>query len=239
MEKKIIYYLKAGALMLSLFVVSGLTGFSQSSAIGIFEGHNDVGAVLHPGTAAFNPENQQYTITGSGYNIWFDHDEFSFLWKQMKGDFILYTRAGFVGQGVDPHRKVGWMVRPSLEGNAPHVNAVVHGDGLTSLQYRKSAGAQTEEVRAGITGADVIQLERKGNRYIMSVAKFGEPFVTEQVTDLDLGDQVYVGLFVNSHNKDVVEKGTFRDVRITGASGSHPGRKEKRNRKPFRGTGNP
>ncbi|CAN5769379.1 SMP-30/gluconolactonase/LRE family protein [soil metagenome] len=209
------FLLLAPALLVWFLTAAGLPAFSQRSALGVFDGHRDVGAVLHPGKATFNPENQVYEMSGSGYNVWFDKDEFSYLWKRMKGDFLLYTRAGFVGKGVDPHRKVGWMVRPSLEGNAPHVNAVVHGDGLTSLQYRKTAGAQTEEIKASITGADVIQLERKGNRFTMAVAKFGQPFVTEQVTDLNLGDEVYVGLFVNSHNKDVVEKGTFRDVRIT------------------------
>jgi Tol biopolymer transport system component len=133
----------------------------------------------------------------------------------MKGDFIVSTRARFVGKGVDPHRKVGWMVRSSLEGNAAHINAVVHGDGLTSLQLRKTTGANTDEIKSTLTGADVIELERKGTTYTMRVAKFGEPFVTQQVADLNLGDEVYVGLFVGSHNKDVLEKGIFSDVRIT------------------------
>lgn len=198
-----------------ILVVLVQPAFAQEEAVGIFDGHTDIGDVVKPGSATYHPETQTYEVAGSGYNIWFDHDEFHFMWKRMKGDFILYTRAAFVGEGVDPHRKVGWMARSTLEGNAPHINAVVHGDGLTALQFRKTKGADTEEVRSDLTGADVIQLERKGNTYIMRVAKFGEPFVTEQVTDLDLGDEVYVGLFVGSHNKDVLEKGIFRDVRIT------------------------
>jgi TolB protein len=188
---------------------------AQQKPIGVFSGSSDVGNVKNPGTATYNPNNQQYEIAGSGYNIWFDHDEFHYLWKRIKGDFILYTRATFVGEGVDPHRKVGWMVRKSLEGNSPHVNAVVHGDGLTSLQYRETAGAETKEKRSEITSADVIQLERKGNTYTMRVAKFGEPFVTEEVSTLELGEEVYVGLFVNSHNPEVTERGIFKDVRIS------------------------
>jgi len=117
--------------------------------------------------------------------------------------------------GVEDHRKVGWMVRKSLDGNSAQVNAVEHGDGLTSLQFRRTAGATTEEIKSKINHANIIQLERKGNTYTMRVAKYGEPFVTEQVSDIDLGDEVYVGLFVGSHNPDVVETGVFRDVRIT------------------------
>ena len=113
----------------------------------------------------------------------------------MKGDFILYTRAEFVGwNGVDHHRKVGWMVRKNLDGNSPHVNAVEHGDGLTSLQFRKTAGAQTEEIKSSLTKANIIQLERKGNEYTMRVANYGDTFVTAHYQDIDLGDEVYVGL---------------------------------------------
>ena len=200
---------------ISLLTILHYPAFSQQEPVGIFEGHSDIGDVQKPGSATYNPETQEYEVSGAGYNIWFDHDEFHFVWKRMTGDFILYTRARFVGEGVDPHRKVGWMARKTLEGNSPHINAVVHGDGLTSLQYRRTAGAQTEELRSDLTSADVIQLERKGATYTMRVARFGEPFVTEQVSELDLGDEVYVGLFVGSHNKDVVETGIYRDVRIT------------------------
>ena len=199
--------------------------FAQQLPVGVFDGHDDVGDVLKAGSATYNPKTQEYEVSGAGYNIWFDHDEFQFVWKQMTGDFIVYTRARFEGEGVDPHRKAGWMIRQRLEDNSPHVSAVVHGDGLTALQFRRTAGAETEEIRleltgsgetrSGETGVDVIQLERKGNTYTMRTAQFGKPFVTEQVTHLDLGDEVYVGLFVSSHNQDVIEKAIYRDVRIT------------------------
>jgi Tol biopolymer transport system component len=61
----------------------------------------------------------------------------------------------------------------------------------------------------------VIQLERKGGTYIMSVARFGEPFVTEQTQNAALGDDVVVGLYVCSHNKDVEETAVFSNVRVT------------------------
>ncbi|GAB3224556.1 TolB family protein [Spirosoma arcticum] len=199
----------------SLLVAMNGSVLAQKQSLGLFDGHDDIGAVLKPGSAQYDPKTRQFELAGSGYNVWFDHDEFHFMWKRMTGDFILYTRASFIGKGVDPHRKVGWMVRSSLDGNAQHINAVEHGDGLTSLQFRRTAGANTEEIRSKLTGADVIQLERRGSTYTMRVAKFGEPFVTEQVTDLALGDAVYVGLFVGSHNKDVLERGVFQDVRIS------------------------
>ncbi|WP_299291869.1 hypothetical protein [uncultured Mucilaginibacter sp.] len=188
----------------------------SAQKIGVFDGQTDVGKNVKPGSATFIPQNQQYIITGAGTNIWGNQDEFHFVWKKMKGDFILYTKAEFVGwNGVEEHRKVGWMVRKNLNGNSAQVNAVVHGDGLTSLQYRKADGATTEETRFKINHANIIQLERKGNTYTMRAAKYGQPFATEAITNVDLGEDVYVGLFVGSHNADVTETGIFRDVRIT------------------------
>src|SRR6202789_1168637 len=189
--------------------------FSQvSPSIGIFDGHSDVGTNVKPGSATFIPETGQYVITGAGYNVWADHDEFQYVYKKIKGDFILYTRAEFLGTWVNYHRKVGWMVRRSLDGNSPHVNAVEHGDGLTSLQFRPTAGAQTQEHKLKMTHANVLQLERKGNQYIMRAAVYGEPFQTDTMS-LDLGDEVYVGLFVGSHNADVIETGVFSNVSIS------------------------
>ena len=204
-------------IILPLLIMSlAIHAKAQEKGPGIFDGQVDVGANTKPGSGIYIPQTQQYVISGSGYNIWFDHDEFHYVYKRMKGDFILYTRAEFVGwNGVEDHRKVGWMVRKSLDGNSAQVNAVEHGDGLTSLQFRRTTGATTEEIKSKINHANIIQLERKGNTYTMRVAKYGEPFVTEQVSDIDLGDEVYVGLFVGSHNPDVVETGVFRDVRIT------------------------
>ncbi|HXB09554.1 MAG TPA: hypothetical protein VNW04_20650 [Puia sp.] len=196
-----------------LLLAFGLSSTAQP--IGIFDNHGDVGTNVKPGSATFIHATGQYVITGAGYNVWADHDEFQYVWKKMKGDFILYTRAEFLGDWVNYHRKVGWMVRKSLDGNSPHVNAVEHGDGLTSLQFRRTAGAQTEEHKLKMTKANVLQLERKGNQYIMRAAIYGEPFQTDTITGLDLGDEVYVGLFVGSHNSDVLETGVFSNVRIT------------------------
>jgi Tol biopolymer transport system component len=202
-------------LIITLSIISTTTlSAPQQKPLGLFEGQSDVGKVNQPGSAVYDDDKDEYTVAGSGSNMWGDHDEFHFVWKRMKGDFILTARAAFIGKGIEAHRKIGWIVRPGLNADSPQVSAVVHGDGLTSLQFRRTKGTVTEEIRSKVTAPDVVQLERKGNTYVMAVARFGEPFVTEQVS-VSLGDDVYVGLFVCSHNNNVVEKATFRDIRIT------------------------
>lgn len=204
----------AAGTVLILLMLPGKSLPAQDK-VGIFDGHSDVGTNVKPGSATYIPQTQDYIISGAGYNIWGDHDEFQFAWKKISGDFILYARAEFLGSWVDYHRKVGWMVRKTLDGNSPHVNAVEHGDGLTSLQFRRTAGAQTEEIKMKLTKANILQLERKGNTYTMRAAVYGQPFTIDSIAGIDLGNDVYVGLFVGSHNSDVVETGVFSNVSIT------------------------
>jgi TolB protein len=187
---------------------------ASSEAAGFFEGSTDVGRIARPGSFSYDPEQQAYVVEGSGQNMWADRDDFYFVWRRLSGDFILRTRAEFKGEGVHPHRKMGWTVRVGLEPSSPHISLAVHGDGLTALQYRRNSGAETEEVRSSVTSPDVLQLARRGNTFTMSVARFGEVFTSEQVTGLDLGDAVFVGLFVCSHDENVNERAVFGNVRI-------------------------
>jgi len=211
---KVLLSVLALTLILGLVFISP-QGHPQNPSFGVFDSHSDVGPVKTAGQIVYDSDRQEYTITGSGTNMWLGSDEFHLVWKRIKGNFLLTTRAQFVGKGVEPHRKIGWIVRRSLDQNSPHVTAVVHGDGRTSLQFRRTAGAITEEKIFSIKDADVLQLERKGNTYTASTAKFGDPFASEEISGIDLGDDVYVGLFVCAHNKDVVEKAVFSNVRIT------------------------
>jgi regulation of enolase protein 1 (concanavalin A-like superfamily) len=182
--------------------------------LALFDGHGDIGTIARPGDVT-EEAGGGLVIEGSGANMWFGTDEGHFVWKRLTGDFIVEARVAFVGAGVEAHRKTGWMARAAMDGSAAHAGAVVHGDGLTSLQYRRGTGADTEEVRLAVTGADQLRLERRGGVTIMSAARFGEPYGEPVSVALGLGDEVLVGLFVCSHNAGITEKARFSNVRVT------------------------
>ena len=185
-------------------------------SVGVFTAQTDVGRGR--GSVSYDAQEQTYLIAGSGQNMWDTRDDFHFLWKRMSGDFILSTRARFIGKGVEEHRKIGWTIRPSLEPGSAHVTAALHGNGLMSLQFRRASGAITEEEKSAdsLPDADaVIQLERRAGEYFLSVARFGDTLVTQRLSGVSLPDTVYVGLFVCSHNEKVTERAMFHDVRIT------------------------
>lgn len=215
--------MKCGKLLLSLFSTlltslvcfGGVAAAIQPTPIGLFDGTGDVGATRTEGAVIYDSARQIYTVSGAGTNIWAHHDEFHFAWKELTGDFILTADMELKGEGVDPHRKTGWMIRTSLEGNSSYVDVAVHGDGLTSMQYRAEPGGETKELRSSVEAPDVVQLERRGGNFYMAVAKRGEPFTVNALDSVELPDEVYVGLFVCSHNVNEVETARFSNVRIT------------------------
>jgi Tol biopolymer transport system component len=196
---------------LSLLLLSAPLAHAE---LGVFTSSADVGSPKLAGRSQYDPATQRYTLSGAGVNMWGPRDEFHFLYRKLKGDFILQAWLAFQGKGTDPHRKAGVTVRSSLDADSPYADAAVHGDGLTSLQFRRAKGAETQEARSEVTGADVVQLERKGTKLVLSAARFGELFRTTEVADLDLGEEVLVGLFVCSHNSEVVETAAFGSVRV-------------------------
>jgi hypothetical protein len=88
---------------------------AQNTPVGIFQANSDIGNPKKAGSAIYNQPDQTYTLKGGGYNIWFERDEFHFLFSKIKGDFILTANFEFVGKGTEAHRKTGWMVRESTD----------------------------------------------------------------------------------------------------------------------------
>ncbi len=205
-------------LWLFIFFLSVFGGISMAqipnAKIGSFDQFLDIGKPKMRGSVAYIEPSQTYRIIGVGTNIWSVQDEFSYLSKKMSGDFILQTQVKFVGKGHEKHRKAGLMIRTSTAPNSAAVALTVHGDGLTSFQYRAATGEIMKEIKLTIKSPDVLQLEKKGNIFVMSVAHFGEIYKTEILNDVDLGENLDAGLFVCPHTNMFSEEVDFSNTRI-------------------------
>ena len=144
--------------------------------------------------------------------MWATNDEFFMVWRKETGDFSLAARIAFEGAGVNAHRKTGLIIRESLLGNAKYADVCVHGDGLTSLQYREKTGETTKEVVAPHRAPDYIKLERIGKKIIMKTATGKYPDEITGKIELDFPGTVYIGLFICSHEADVLETAVFSNV---------------------------
>jgi TolB protein len=197
----------------ALFAFAPLAVCPESLPHGIFTDHQDVGTVLHPGSVQYDTDNHTYTISGSGENMWFGMDDFHFVWKKVSGDVALTADIAFIGTGGNPHRKAVLMIRQTLDGNSPSVDVAVHGVGLTSLQFRDTAGVNTREVESNISAPKTVRIEKRGDFFYAFVSNSaGKLQPTGASTKLALTGDFYIGIGVCSHDKDVVEKAVFSNV---------------------------
>jgi hypothetical protein len=183
---------------------------------GLLEGHADIGTVLHHGSTAHDTARGTYTLTGSGENMWFATDAFHFAWKRVSGDISVSADIAFPAPGGNAHRKGVLMIRQSLDANSAYADAALHGDGLTSLQYRDETGANTHEIQANISAPRRLRLEKRGD-YVYLL--YGAPGQTLNraggAVHLRLREPFYIGLGVCSHDKDAVEKVEFSNVEFS------------------------
>jgi len=197
-----------------LILISATPIMAQQLHTGQFEDNGDIGNVRASGSVSYDSDQQIYTVTGGGYNMWGTHDEFHMVWKKLEGDFLLRTRPSFIGDGEHAHRKMGVIIRSELDSSSKYVDVAVHGDGLTSMQYRSKYAGETQEVVSEVNAPNVIELSRVDGVYTMSVAKEGDAFTRDTLSGVALGDEVYAGLFVCSHKQGVTEQARFSNVRI-------------------------
>lgn len=220
MDRRNILWLSAlacGCLFVST-ALNRLPAQSAAAPIGLFEGHGDVGPVLHTGSVDYDASRGTYTVTGSGENMWFTSDAFQFVWKKVSGDIRLTADISLVGTGGNAHRKAVLMVRQSLDADSAYADVALHGDGLTLLQFRDEKGTTTHEIQSNITGPQRLRIEKRGPYVYMSLAGKGETLhMAGGSARLRLTEPFYVGIGVCSHDKEVREKAVFSRVDLTEA----------------------
>lgn len=138
------------------------------------------------------------------------HDDAGhFEWQRMGGDFIVTAQVAWGQAGG----KAGWLVRAGQDEAAAYVSATLQHGGPAALHWRGMTGGPVEQAQAAIIGSDVVQLERRGTAFIMSVARFGEPFTAVEAA-IGLDDAVDVRLFVAAQAGEDVAAVAFHNVRV-------------------------
>jgi TolB protein len=185
-----------------------------AASLGIFEDHADVGTVLHPGSVVYEASKHTYIVTGSGSNMWFAADAFQFVWKKVSGDAILTADIAFANTGGNAHRKAVLIVRQSLDQDSVYADVAVHGNGLTSLQFRDEKGVNTREVQSNVSAPRRVRIAKRGDYVYISVATDAgsEPQVAGGWLRVPFQGAFYVGIGVCAHDQDAEEKAIFSNV---------------------------
>jgi hypothetical protein len=194
--------------------------------IGIFAGQSDIGGPLVPGSADFDAATGTYTIHSAGYNIWYQRDEFRFLWKKMSGDISLSADGSFPNAEGFGDRKIVLVIRQILDDDSAEAMIGEHGVGMTHLAWRSERGAQMKDMSyrfgGGLTGVHPkrIGLEKHGDSIAIFISLTGEPMhqFGPPIT-MHFDAPFYVGIGFCSHLPATVDTGVLTNVSLENAAG--------------------
>lgn len=197
-----------------------------NTPIGIFQGQSDIGAAVVPGSASYDANARQYTVTSAGYNVWYSRDEFRYLWKRMSGDISLATDVTFPNPKGYDDRKAVLAIRQTLQDDSKEAMVGEHGTGMIHLAQRPAANALMTDMqyRFGGSLAKVktkrIGIEKRGDSIAIFVSIEGEPMhqLGPPIT-LHFDEPFYVGIGFCSHLPATPDSAVLSNVVLKNAAG--------------------
>jgi len=210
-------------LLVSFVFVLGLAGSVsaelpegwQSRDIGITGGSTDV----NDGT---------WTITGAGDDVWGWWDRFHYAYLPLTGDGEISARVVDNGTGSNSWAKGGVMIRETLADNCKHAIMIITGGagGGMAFQCRPDTGGASFSSHDNSFASPPywVKLKREGNTITGYSSQDGVTWVqqpngtsadaTTNPVEIEMAEQVYVGLFVTSGAGSVVRTYTFDNVNV-------------------------
>jgi len=200
--------------------------------LGVFQGQSDIGAALVPGSASYDAARKAYTINSAGYNIWYQRDEFRFLWKKMSGDVSLAADVSFPNAEGFGDRKAVLIIRQDLDDDSKEAVSAEHGAGMVHLAWRASRGELMTDAEyrfgarssptSGLTNLNAkrIGIEKRGDSIALFVSIAGEPMhqFGPPIT-LHFDGPFYAGIGFTSHLPATVDTAVLSNVVLENAAG--------------------
>jgi regulation of enolase protein 1 (concanavalin A-like superfamily) len=181
--------------------------------------NGDIGKVAAAGSSVFNSYTNEFTVTGSGADIWYRADEFHFVRTSVTGDFSIYASVPSV-ENVNRWTKAGLMLREGTAAGARHASVFVTPTtekGVAFQRRRTVNGLSEHTAGPALTAPVSLLLKRTGD---LISAYYGTDTqgwtLIGRVTLSGLAATLDVGLAVSSHLDGALATARFRDVQLLG-----------------------
>jgi len=171
-----------------------------------------------------------WAISADGADIWWKSDKFHYVYVPLSGDGTIIARVVDNGTGSDTWAKGGVMIRETLEQDSKHAMMAVTGGsgGGKAFQHRPTTGQPSFSAHGGDQVAPPmwVKLSRVGDTFTGYYSFDGINWIEQENWDLDGGvlafnpatiemaTDVYIGLFVTSHESGELRTYTFDNVRV-------------------------
>lgn len=185
----------------------------------------DIGSPQLAGSA--RPVENGWAIIAGGADIWEKSDQFHFVCKPVSGDFDIAVRV----ESFTPahlYSKAGLMIRETLKADSPHLMFLVFAEnaprnnnlGAYEMQFRLLPGGDCQAIYPVVRPPappefpaafpnSWMRVQRRRDQFSAFASTDGRTWKLYAVHTLALGDVVYAGPALTSHNPQVVAKARF------------------------------
>ena len=172
----------------------------------------DIGTPNATGGASFN--DNTFTISGSGNDIFNTSDNFHFVYQPLSGNGTIIAQV-LTQTNTSATAKAGVMIRESLNANSAFADVVVTPGGGVLFQVRTATGASAVSI-ASIGGAapESVMLVRTGNVITGYASADGQNYTVIGSATFTMASNVFVGLAVNSNKDGTLGTATFSNVLV-------------------------
>lgn len=211
------------------------TTAASASGLPVPFGSTDIGGPKLPGSASYDELTDAYTVSGSGADLWGTKDEFHYMYRAWEGDGQIVARVNSMSNTVS-WTKAGVMIRDINSPGSPYaMMALTPAYGAVYQSRLLSGGATTQQAGSPTAAAPYwVKLTREGNTISAYYSSDGENWSLAKREALALGDEVYFGLAVTSHDNNKLSAIEFDNVAISeipaaeNSYAPHPGTVETR-----------
>jgi uncharacterized repeat protein (TIGR03806 family) len=174
--------------------------------------HADLGSVGIPGDATHL--DGQFTVSGSGVDIWETADSGHFTYLTMTGDGEIRARIASV-QNTDVWAKAGVMFRETLADNSTHAYAAITAANGAVFQRRPTTGGSSDNTDGPEYAAPAwVRVVRAGNLFTAYTSTNGSAWTQINSVTIPMAATAYVGLAVTAHNNAALNTSVFDNVLV-------------------------
>ena len=185
--------------------------------LGIFAGFTEIGTA---NKGKITHEGDDWSVIGSGSDIWNNADGFEYLYMAVSGDFTMSIEKAFIGgwganASADDWQKMGIMARQSLAAGSTHAFALIRkSDQAFMLQWRPAADGASSNGGDTITTTladhgQKLMMKREGNIFSSYYIDSTGAEVYQFETEIEMTDPIYLGIAATSHSDGAFSAGTF------------------------------
>ncbi|GAB6989215.1 PQQ-dependent sugar dehydrogenase [Paenibacillus pini] len=181
----------------------------------------NIGSPTLAGSASYDATLDQFSVSGSGTDIWNKSDQFNYVYQPWTGDGSIIA---LISSQTNSHdfAKAGIMFRETLKSDSKHVDLLLTPSNGYTFQYRTETGGASLSEKIASTSPSWVNLERKGNVIKGYVSNNGLNWGDLGNLTINMNASLYVGLAVSSHSVSKLSTATFDQVKINATGDVFP-----------------